>query len=107
SQGQTLERLIVDLTGGMFSTGQLCVALNRCTSMNGLVLKRPVLPKDLKIDRRIARFLRSAVRDDRVRRYCSIAILTVGEEGRMSRPRPVEFGVAFDDGTALSTVVNP
>lgn len=107
SQGQTLDRLIVDLTGGMFSTGQLYVALSRCTSMSGLVLKRPVLPKDLKVDRRIARFLRSAVRDDRVRRYCAIAILTVGEEGRMSRPRPVELAVAFDDGTALSTVVNP
>jgi ATP-dependent DNA helicase PIF1 len=107
SQGQTLDRLIVDLTGGMFSTGQLYVALSRCTSMNGLVLKRPVLPKDLKVDRRIARFLRSAVRDDRVRRYCAIAILTVGDEGRMSRPRPVELAVAFDDGTAVSTVVNP
>jgi ATP-dependent DNA helicase PIF1 len=107
SQGQTLERLIVDLTGGMFSTGQLYVALSRCTSMNGLVLKRPVLPKDLKTDRRIARFLRSVVRDDRVRRYCAIAVLTVGEEGRMSRPRPVELAVAFDDGTAVSTVVNP
>ena len=65
SQGQTLDRLVVDLTGGMFSTGQLYVALSRCTSMAGLVLKRPVLPKDLKVDRRIARFLRSAVRDDR------------------------------------------
>ncbi|MBP1819352.1 AAA family ATPase [Mycobacterium sp. OAE908] len=107
SQGQTLDRLMVDLTGGMFSTGQLYVALSRCTSMNGLVLKRPVLPKDLKVDRRIARFLRGAVRDDRVRRYCAIDILTVGDEGRMSRPRPVELAVAFDDGTALSTVVNP
>ncbi|MGV0741058.1 AAA family ATPase [Mycolicibacterium sp. XJ870] len=107
SQGQTLDRLIVDLTGGMFSTGQLYVALSRCTSMRGLVLKRPVLPKDLKVDRRIARFLRSAVRDDRVRRYCALGILTVGEEGRMSRPRPVELAVAFDDGTAVSTVVNP
>ncbi len=55
SQGQTLERLVVDLTGGMFSTGQLYVALSRCTSLAGLVLKRPVLPKDLKTDRRIAR----------------------------------------------------
>ena len=107
SQGQTLDRLIVDLTGGMFSTGQLYVALSRCTSMRGLVLKRPVLPKDLKVDRRIARFLRGAVRDDRVRRYCAIGILTVGDEGRMSRPRPVELAVAFDDGTAVSTVVNP
>jgi hypothetical protein len=106
SQGQTLDRLIVDLTGGMFSTGQLYVALSRATSMKGLVLKRPVLPKDLKTDRRIARFLHGAV-DERPRRFCSIGMLTVGEEGRMSRPRPVELAVAFDDGTAISSVINP
>src|SRR6201991_2536648 len=107
SQGQTLERLVVDLSGGMFSTGQLYVALSRCTSLAGLVLKRPVLPKDLKTDRRIARFLRPSVGDTGSRRYCSIGLLTVGDEGRMSRPRPVELAVAFDDGTAVSTVVNP
>ena len=107
SQGQTLERLVVDLTGGMFSTGQLYVALSRCTSLAGLVLKRPVLPKDLKTDRRIARFLRSSVSGSGARRYCAIGMLTVGDEGRMSRPRPVELAVAFDDGTAISTLVNP
>lgn len=107
AQGQTLERLVVDLTGGMFSTGQLYVALSRCTSLAGLVLKRPVLPKDLKTDRRIARFLRSTVDDGGVRRYCAIGMLTVGDEGRMSRPRPVELAVAFDDGTAVTTLINP
>ncbi|MCU1701688.1 MAG: helicase [Mycobacterium sp.] len=107
SQGQTLDRMIVDLSGGMFSFGQLYVALSRCTSMSGLVLKRPVLPKDLRTDKRVVRFLRQAVADERSRRYCGIGILTVGDEGRMSRPRPVEFAVAFDDGTAVSTLINP
>ncbi|MGZ5391147.1 MAG: AAA family ATPase [Mycobacterium sp.] len=107
SQGQTLDRLVVDLTGGMFSTGQLYVALSRCTSLAGLVLKRPVLPKDLKTDRRIARFLRDSAGDAGARRYCAIGLLTVGDEGRMSRPRPVELAVAFDDGTAVSTLINP
>jgi len=73
----------------------------------GLVLKRPVLPKDLKTDRRIARFLRTSVGDSGARRYCAIGVLTVGDEGRMSRPRPVEFAVAFDDGAAVTTLVNP
>lgn len=107
SQGQTLERLVVDLSGGMFSTGQLYVALSRCTSLAGLVLKRPVLPRDLKVDRRIARFLRAAAGGHGARRYCAIGLLTVGDEGRMSRPRPVELAVAFDDGTAVSTLINP
>ncbi|MDY6999899.1 MAG: AAA family ATPase, partial [Actinomycetota bacterium] len=107
SQGQTLDRLVVDLTGGMFSTGQLYVALSRCTSLAGLVLTRPVLPRDLKTDRRIARFLRGSAGPRGTRRYCAIGMLTVGEEGRMSRPRPVELAVAFDDGTAVSTLINP
>ncbi|MGL6234634.1 MAG: AAA family ATPase [Segniliparus sp.] len=107
SQGQTLDRLVVDLTGGTFSFGQLYVALSRCTSMNGLVLKRPVLPRDLKTDRRIARFLSGSARKDQDRRFCAISVLTVGDEGRMSRPRPVELAVAFDDGTAVSSVINP
>lgn len=106
SQGQTLDRVVVDLTGGMFSTGQLYVALSRCTSLAGLVLKRPVLPKDLKTDRRIARFLRTPD-DAGARRYCAFGMLTVGDEGRMSRPRPVELAVAFDDGTAVTTLINP
>lgn len=107
SQGQTLDRVVVDLTGGMFSTGQLYVALSRCTSLAGLVLKRPVLPKDLKTDRRIARFLRGAGDGSGARRFCAFGMLTVGDEGRMSRPRPVELAVAFDDGTAVTTLINP
>jgi hypothetical protein len=66
-----------------------------------------VLPKDLRTDKRVVRFLRQAVADERSRRYCGIGILTVGDEGRMSRPRPVEFAVAFDDGTAVTTLINP
>nr|PZN23641.1 MAG: AAA family ATPase [Mycolicibacterium hassiacum] len=107
SQGQTLDRVIVDLTGGMFSTGQLYVALSRATSLSGLVLRRPVLPKDLQVDRRIARFLRTSTGAPAARRYCAIGMLTVGAEGRMSRPRPVELAVAFDNGTAVSTLINP
>lgn len=107
SQGQTVDRLVVDLSGGTFDFGQLYVALSRCTSMNGLILKRPVQPKDLKTDRRIVRFLRQSVDGGQVRRHCAIGILAVGDESRLARPRPVELAVAFDDGTAVSTLINP
>ncbi|NDK30916.1 AAA family ATPase [Nesterenkonia haasae] len=107
SQGQTLDRLVVDLRGGTFAPGQLYVALSRATSMEGLVLSRPVLPKDMKTDRRILRFLRRTTAENAVHRYCSIAVSAVGNEGTRDRPRPVEIAVAFEDGTAISTLVNP
>ncbi|MGO1523797.1 MAG: AAA family ATPase [Nesterenkonia sp.] len=107
SQGQTLDRLIVDLRGGTFAPGQLYVALSRATSMQGLVLTRPVLPKDMKTDRRILRFLRRTTAEGTTHRYCAVAALTVGDEGTRDRPRPIEIAVAFDDGTAISTLLNP
>lgn len=107
SQGQTLERMVVDLTGGTFAFGQLYVALSRGTSLDGMVLTRPVLPKDMKTDRRVLRFLTQATGGAAARGYCGLAALTVGEEGTRSRPRPIELAVALPDGRTLTTLVNP
>jgi hypothetical protein len=107
SQGQTLDRLVVDLTGGVFATGQVYVALSRATSMAGLVLKRPIEPRHLRTDRRVTRFLSGEVARAAPDRFAALGVCFVGDEGTFSRPRPVELAVAFDDGTAVSTLVNP
>ncbi|WP_062288375.1 AAA family ATPase [Demequina phytophila] len=110
AQGQTLDRVVVDLTGGTFANGQLYVALSRCTSLEGLVLRRDVLPRDLKSDGRIRRFLaaaRASTGDDAPAGYVYLSALTVGSVGDRYRPRPVEIAVVTDEGDEATTVVNP
>jgi len=56
SQGQTFDKVIIDLGHGAFTHGQLYVALSRCTRLNGISLKRPVLHSDIIFDERIYEF---------------------------------------------------
>jgi len=57
SQGKTFEKVIIDIGRGTFSHGQIYVALSRCTSLEGVVLKKPILKKHIFMDRRIVRFM--------------------------------------------------
>jgi len=56
SQGQTFDKVIIDLGHGAFTHGQLYVALSRCTCLDGIRLKRPVTHSDIIFDRRIYDF---------------------------------------------------
>lgn len=47
SQGLTFSRVIIDFTGGVFAGGQAYVALSRCTSLDGIQLKKPVSRADI------------------------------------------------------------
>ncbi len=49
SQGLTFDKVIADL-GNAFAAGQVYVALSRCTSFDGLVLKSKVTPYAVKTD---------------------------------------------------------
>ena len=57
SQGQNLKKVIIDLDTGAFATGQLYVALSRCTIYKGIYLRTPIIRNDVKCDYRIAEYL--------------------------------------------------
>jgi DNA polymerase III delta prime subunit len=58
SQGLTFSRVVIDLTGGVFAGGQTYVALSRCMSLEGLVLKGKITEHDIFIRKEIVDFSR-------------------------------------------------
>jgi ATP-dependent exoDNAse (exonuclease V) alpha subunit len=57
SQGKTFDRVVIDIGRGAFAHGQVYVALSRCTSFEGIVLKTPIRKSHIWMDWRIIRFL--------------------------------------------------
>lgn len=56
SQGKTFDRVLIDLGAGAFEHGQLYVALSRCRTLEGVVLRNPVRPQDIITDERVVDF---------------------------------------------------
>ena len=57
SQGKTFDHVVLDIGKGAFAHGQTYVALSRCTTLEGLVLKKPLLKRHVMTDYRVMRFL--------------------------------------------------
>lgn len=55
SQGLTFEKVIADL-GSAFASGQVYVALSRCTSFNGLILKTKIDHTAIRTDPQVIKF---------------------------------------------------
>lgn len=56
SQGLTFSRVVIDFTGGVFAGGQAYVALSRCTSLEGIQLKKPISRADIFVRPEIVNF---------------------------------------------------
>jgi ATP-dependent DNA helicase PIF1 len=57
SQGKTFDKVIIDIGRGTFAHGQMYVALSRCTTFEGIILKRPVLKQHIWTDFKVVDFL--------------------------------------------------
>lgn len=57
SQGKTFPKVVIDIGSGTFSHGQVYVAVSRCTSFEGLVLRRPILKRHILLDNRVVQFM--------------------------------------------------
>ena len=56
SQGLTFSRVVIDFTGCVFAGGQAYVALSRCTSLEGIQLKKPINRADIFVRQEIVNF---------------------------------------------------
>lgn len=56
SQGKTFDKVIIDMGRGAFEHGQTYVAISRCRTLEGIVLKQPLRARDIMTDNRIVEF---------------------------------------------------
>jgi ATP-dependent exoDNAse (exonuclease V) alpha subunit len=56
SQGKTFDKVIIDMGKGAFEHGQTYVALSRCRTLEGIVLKQKIKPQDVMVDERVVEF---------------------------------------------------
>ena len=56
SQGKTFDRVLIDLGGGAFEHGQLYVALSRCRTLEGVMLRQAIRPRDVITDDQVVDF---------------------------------------------------
>lgn len=109
SQGKTLDRVVVDLYRGAFTEGQLYVALSRCTSFDGLVLRNEVKIRDVRVEREVTRFLARSV--GTATASDTNAFVGVLATGFGQYDRIFELGVVIEQAgvqvAEFSTLINP
>ncbi|MCX5833141.1 MAG: WYL domain-containing protein [Deltaproteobacteria bacterium] len=110
SQGKTFEKVVIDVGRGTFAHGQMYVALSRCTSLDGIVLRQPIKKGHILMDWQVVKFLtrfqyaqaeRQCSREDRImmidaaikgRKILEIVYLKAKDEKSRRAVRPLFIG---------------
>jgi len=74
SQGLTFDKAVIDVEAA-FASGQTYVALSRCSSLEGLVLKAPVKAENIMTDARITAFMQEATKQNDTQKILEAASL--------------------------------
>jgi ATP-dependent DNA helicase PIF1 len=123
SQGKTFTRAAIDVGRGTFAPGQMYVALSRCTTLDGLVLKQPIRMGHILTDWQVARFL-TGLQYTRARERCpqeeklrmleaairekrtvEILYLKAKDEKSLRKVRPLSVGQMAYNGRCFSGLV--
>lgn len=58
SQGKTFDQVVIDLGRGAFASGQVYVALSRCRTLEGVILRKPLQRAHVIVDIRVINFMK-------------------------------------------------
>ncbi|MDR2563584.1 MAG: AAA family ATPase [Prevotellaceae bacterium] len=95
SQGLTFERAVID-AGQAFAAGQTYVALSRCTSLDGVILRSPIKPDSVQTNEHAVGFARSEPPADALAKQLESA----------KNQYKTEHFLRFFDFTPLMTLLN-
>jgi len=71
SQGKTFDKVIIDLSSGIFACGQTYVALSRCRTLEGIILKKEITKSNVFTDWKVVKYL-TGYQYDLSEKKCSI-----------------------------------
>jgi len=106
AQGKTFDRAIIDIGRGTFAHGQMYVALSRCTSLDGLVLKKPVEMKHIWMDRAVVDFM-TGFQYRRAEKECPVESKISIIEQAIKDETDLEITYLKPDDTKSRRVVRP
>ena len=100
SQGKTFSQVVIDIDRGTFASGQMYVALSRCTTLQGIVLRSPLVNDNIMVDPRVIEFARSEQEEDELQHL-------LDDGARRAASLQLQKVFSFTDMIATITALRP